>query len=40
MLLKFIATGVMLVKLSNLNWSWYEREKTVGQVRRRLIELC
>jgi hypothetical protein len=40
LLLKFIATGVLPVDLPPLNWSWYERENTVGQVRRRLIERC
>ncbi len=40
LLLKFIATGVLPVALPDLNWSWYHRESTVGQVRRRLIELC
>jgi len=40
MILKMIATGVLKVPLPSLNWSWYERENTVGQVRRRLIELC
>ena len=40
MMLKFIATGVLPVALPALNWSWYERENTVGQVRRRLIEHC
>jgi len=40
MLLKLIATGVLRVSLPSLNWSWYERENTVGQVRRRLVELC
>lgn len=40
MLLKFAATKVLPVELPELNWSWYERENTVGQVRRRLIELC
>ena len=40
MLLKFVATGVLPVELPELNWSWYGRENTVGQVRRRLIELC
>jgi hypothetical protein len=38
--LKFLATGVLAVPLPALNWSWYPRENTVGQVRRRLIELC
>jgi hypothetical protein len=40
LLLKFIATGILLVPLPALHWSWYPRENTVGQVRRRLIELC
>jgi hypothetical protein len=40
MLLKLIATEVLKVSLPSLNWSWYKRENTVGQVRRRLIELC
>jgi hypothetical protein len=40
MLLKLIATEVLKVPLPSLNWSWYKRENTVGQVRRRLIELC
>ena len=39
-LLKFLATGVLSVPLPALNWSWYPREHTVGQVRRRLMELC
>jgi Transposase DDE domain len=39
-ILKCIATDVMQVDLPTLNWSWYRREKTVGQVRRRLIEFC
>lgn len=39
-LLKFLATGVLAAPLPALNWSWYPRENTVGQVRRRLIELC
>jgi hypothetical protein len=39
-LLKFVATGVLPVSLPTLNWSWYPHENTVGQVRRRLIELC
>jgi len=39
-MLKFIATGILPVQLPWLNWSWYRRENTVGQVRRRLIELC
>ena len=40
MALKFIATGVIAVALPRLNWSWYKREETVGQVRRRLVEHC
>jgi len=40
LLLKFLATGVLSVPLPTLNWSWYQRENSVGQVRRRLIELC
>jgi hypothetical protein len=40
LLLKLIATGVLTVKLPTLNWPWYDREDTVGQVRRRLIDLC
>jgi hypothetical protein len=39
-LLKFLATGVLSAPLPDLNWSWYPRENTVGQVRRRLIDLC
>lgn len=40
MLLKLIANDVLQVPLPCLNWSWYKRENTVGQVRRRLIEFC
>ncbi len=40
MLLKFTATGIIAVTLPKLNWSWYTKENTVGQVRRRLIEYC
>jgi hypothetical protein len=40
MILKFLATDVLPVKLPTLHWSWYAREDTVGQVRRRLIEAC
>ena len=40
MLLKFIATESLLVRLPKLNWSWYSKEQTVGQVRRRLVESC
>ena len=40
MMLKFMATGRIPVSLPELNWCWYTKENTVGQVRRRLIELC
>ena len=40
MLLKFMATGLIAVTLPKLNWSWYAKETTVGQIRRRLIESC
>jgi hypothetical protein len=40
LLLKFVATRVVSVPLPALHWSWYPRENTVGQVRRRLIDLC
>ncbi len=40
MLLKFVATGVIELSLPKLNWSWYAKEDTVGQARRRLIEYC
>ena len=39
-LLKLLATKALPLKLPSLNWSWYKRETTVGQVRRRLIEAC
>jgi hypothetical protein len=39
-LLKLIATQALPVELPSLNWSWYRQEDTVGQVRRRLTELC
>jgi DDE family transposase len=39
-LLKLAATGVIKLDLPKLNWSWYKREETVGQLRRRLIEHC
>jgi hypothetical protein len=32
-LLKFLATGVLAVPLPDLNWSWYPRENTGGQIR-------
>lgn len=38
--LKLIAGEKLEVDLPKLNWSWYKREQTVGQVRRRLIEHC
>jgi len=40
LLLKFVATRVVTVPLPALHWSWCPRENTVGQVRRRLIDLC
>jgi hypothetical protein len=40
MMLKFMATGIIEVALPRLNWSWYAKEHTVGQIRRRLIEYC
>ena len=40
MLLKFMATGIIAVPLPKLHWSWYTKENTVGQMRRRLIEYC
>jgi Transposase DDE domain len=39
-LLKFLATDVLAVPLPDLHWSWYPRQNTLGQVRRRLVELC
>jgi hypothetical protein len=39
-LLKLTATGLIKLDLPRLNWSWYQCEETVGQVRRRLIEHC
>lgn len=38
MLLKLTATGVINMTLPKLHWSWYKKENTVGQLRRRLIE--
>jgi hypothetical protein len=40
MTLKLLGTGVLEVELPQLNWSWYRKETTVGQMRRRLIEYC
>lgn len=40
LLLKFLATGIVPVSLPTLNWAWYPREHTLGQVRRRLREFC
>lgn len=40
MLLKFMGTGIIEVTLPQLNWSWYAKEHTVGQIRRRLVEFC
>lgn len=39
-LLKLAATGLIKLDLPKLNWSWYQREETVGQLRRRLVEHC
>ena len=39
-LLKLAATGCLKLTLPKLNWSWYKREDTVGQMRRRLIDFC
>jgi hypothetical protein len=39
-LLKLAATGLIKLELPKLNWSWYQREQTVGQMRRRLVEHC
>lgn len=39
-LLKLVAMEVINLELPRLNWSWYGREQTVGQIRRRLIEYC
>jgi hypothetical protein len=38
--LKFIATGILPIALPQLQWTWYPRQDTVGQARRRLIALC
>jgi hypothetical protein len=40
LLLKFLATNILAVPLPALHWSWYPRENSVGQVRRRLMALC
>jgi len=39
-LLKLAATGLIKLDLPKLNWPWYKREETVGQLRRRLIAHC
>jgi hypothetical protein len=39
-LLKLAATGLIKLDLPTLNWSWYQREQTVGQMRRCLVEHC
>ena len=39
-LLKLAATRKITLDLPTLNWSWYQKEETVGQMRRRLIEHC
>jgi hypothetical protein len=30
--------GMIKLDLPKLNWPWYKREETVGQIRRRLVE--
>ena len=35
-----MATGIIDLPLPTLNWSWYKQERTVGQMRRRLVEYC
>lgn len=40
MTLKLMATGIIDLPLPRLNWSWYAKENTVGQMRRRLVEYC
>jgi hypothetical protein len=39
-LLKLIATQALPLELPSLNWPWYKQGNTVGQIRRRLTELC
>jgi hypothetical protein len=39
-LIKLAAAGLIKLDLHRLNWSWYKREGTAGQLRRRLIEHC
>src|SRR5918992_23379 len=39
-LLKLIATQALPLELPALNWPWYKQGNTVGQIRRRLTELC
>lgn len=39
-LLKLAAAGLIKLDLPKLNWSWYQREETVGQMRRRLVDHC
>ena len=39
-LLKLIATQALPLELPSLHWPWYKQENTVGQIRRRLTELC
>jgi Transposase DDE domain len=39
-LLELIATQALPLELPSLNWPWYKQENTVGQIRRRLTELC
>lgn len=39
-ILKLLATQALNIELPVLNWSWYKRENTTGQVRRRLTAAC
>jgi hypothetical protein len=39
-LLKLLATQALHIELPALNGSWYKRENTTGQVRRRLTAAC
>jgi hypothetical protein len=38
--LKLLATQALHIELPALNWSWYKRENTTGQVRQRLTAAC
>lgn len=39
-ILKFVAIGSLKIELPTLNWPWYQRENTTGQIRRRLVQYC